>query len=79
MQTTAAAEATENPAILKLRLAKLGVSVADASLARAGALVLVLPDESWARRHHDPMRVAWTQLGDSLLLADTGICDLKPA
>ncbi len=48
MQTTAA-EATENPAMLKLRLAKLGISVADASLARAGALELVLPDESWVR------------------------------
>lgn len=47
MQT--AGEAAENFAMLKLRLAKLGVSVGDASLARAAPLELVLPDESWVR------------------------------
>ncbi len=53
MQTTAA-EATENPAMLKLRLAMRGVRAADPGLAGLETLEIVLPDESWVRVRVEP-------------------------
>lgn len=42
--------------MLKLRLAMLGVRVADAALARINTLELILPDESWCASVSNPAR-----------------------